>query len=88
MAEFKVACRGCHGGCMYILTVEDGKAVKEIAEDSIVSFRYQLIIDGVLDDEEYIGIVDLSKPEDEFETKLKDMIIGKKINIEQKWNGR
>lgn len=56
---------------------QEGKAVKEIAEDSIVSFRYQLIIDGVLDDEEYIGIVDLKKPEDEFETKLKEMIIGK-----------
>ena len=28
MAEFKAACRGCHGGCMYILTVEDGKVVK------------------------------------------------------------
>lgn len=23
--EFKTACRGCHGGCMHILTVEDGK---------------------------------------------------------------
>ncbi len=22
--EFKAACRGCHGGCMHILTVEDG----------------------------------------------------------------
>lgn len=25
--EFKAACRGCHGGCMHILTVEDGKLV-------------------------------------------------------------
>ena len=56
---------------------QDGKAVKEIAEDSVVSFRYQLIINGVLDDAEHIGIVDLKKPEDEFETKLKDLIIGK-----------
>lgn len=26
--EIKAACRGCHGGCMHILTVEDGKVVK------------------------------------------------------------
>ncbi len=26
--EFKAACRGCHGGCMHILTVEDGRVVK------------------------------------------------------------
>ena len=26
--EFRTACRGCHGGCVYILTVEDGKVVK------------------------------------------------------------
>ena len=56
---------------------QDGKAIKEIAEDSIVSFRYQLYINGVLDNEEYIGVVDLSKPEDEFETKLKELIVGK-----------
>ena len=28
MPTFKAACRGCHGGCMYLLTVEDGKLVK------------------------------------------------------------
>ena len=28
MRVFKAACRGCHGGCMYLLTVEDGKVVK------------------------------------------------------------
>ena len=28
MPEFKTACRGCHGGCMYILTVEDGRVVR------------------------------------------------------------
>ncbi len=62
-----------------IIEIEDqeGKALKEIAEDSIVSFRYNLIINGVLDDEEHIGIVDLKKPEDEFENKLKELIIGK-----------
>ncbi len=27
MPEFKCACRGCHGGCMHLLTVEDGKVV-------------------------------------------------------------
>ena len=27
MAEYKAACRGCHGGCMHILTVEDGRVV-------------------------------------------------------------
>lgn len=26
--EFKAACRGCHGGCMHILTVEDGRVTK------------------------------------------------------------
>ncbi len=25
--EYKVACRGCHGGCVHIMTVRDGKAV-------------------------------------------------------------
>lgn len=25
--EFRAACRGCHGGCVHILTVEDGKVV-------------------------------------------------------------
>ncbi|MGN1002324.1 MAG: [Fe-Fe] hydrogenase large subunit C-terminal domain-containing protein [Oscillospiraceae bacterium] len=25
--EFKAACRGCHGGCVHILTVEDGRVV-------------------------------------------------------------
>lgn len=25
--EFRAACRGCHGGCVHILTVEDGKLV-------------------------------------------------------------
>ena len=28
MAEYKAACRGCHGGCMYRLTVENGRLVK------------------------------------------------------------
>ena len=28
MAEYKAACRGCHGGCMHIITVENGRAVK------------------------------------------------------------
>lgn len=26
--QFRAACRGCHGGCVHILTVEDGKLVK------------------------------------------------------------
>ena len=26
--DFKAACRGCHGGCVHILTVENGKVVK------------------------------------------------------------
>lgn len=26
--EIKASCRGCHGGCMHILTVEDGKITK------------------------------------------------------------
>ena len=28
MPEYKCACRGCHGGCMHLLTVENGKVVK------------------------------------------------------------
>ncbi len=28
MKEYKAACRGCHGGCMYLVTVEDGWVVK------------------------------------------------------------
>ena len=28
MTEHKAACRGCHGGCMYILTVDNGRVVK------------------------------------------------------------
>ena len=28
MKEYKAACRGCHGGCMHIVSVEDGKVVK------------------------------------------------------------
>ncbi len=28
MPVYKAACRGCHGGCMYLVTVEDGKVVK------------------------------------------------------------
>jgi iron-only hydrogenase group A len=28
MNQYKAACRGCHGGCVHILTVEDGKVVK------------------------------------------------------------
>lgn len=28
MAEYKAACRGCHGGCMYLLSVEDGRVTK------------------------------------------------------------
>ena len=28
MATYKTACRGCHGGCMYLVTVENGRAVK------------------------------------------------------------
>ena len=28
MPEYKCACRGCHGGCMHLLTVEDGRVVK------------------------------------------------------------
>lgn len=28
MTEYKTACRGCHGGCMYRITVERGKVVK------------------------------------------------------------
>ncbi len=27
MPVYKTACRGCHGGCMYLLTVEDGRVV-------------------------------------------------------------
>jgi len=26
--EFRTACRGCHGGCIHIVTVEDGKVVR------------------------------------------------------------
>lgn len=26
--EYRAACRGCHGGCVHILTVEDGKVVQ------------------------------------------------------------
>ncbi len=26
--EYRVACRGCHGGCLHLLTVKDGKVVK------------------------------------------------------------
>ena len=26
--EYRTACRGCHGGCVHILTVEEGKVVK------------------------------------------------------------
>lgn len=28
MPEYKAACRGCHGGCMHILTVEDGRVTR------------------------------------------------------------
>lgn len=56
---------------------QDGKAVKTVADNSVVSFRYQLIINGVLDDEEHIGVVDLAKTEDQFERELKTLIIGK-----------
>lgn len=28
MTVYKTACRGCHGGCMYLTTVENGKVVK------------------------------------------------------------
>ena len=28
----KAACRGCHGGCMYLLTVEDGKLVSAVPD--------------------------------------------------------
>ena len=28
----KAACRGCHGGCMYLLTVEDGTLVKAVPD--------------------------------------------------------
>ena len=28
MKEYKAACRGCHGGCMHIVSVEEGKVVK------------------------------------------------------------
>jgi len=28
MPEYKCACRGCHGGCMHLLTVEDGIVTK------------------------------------------------------------
>ncbi len=28
MAEYKAACRGCHGGCMHILTVENGRVTR------------------------------------------------------------
>lgn len=29
---YKAACRGCHGGCMYLLTVEDGRLVKAVPD--------------------------------------------------------
>lgn len=28
----KAACRGCHGGCMYLLTVEDGRLIKAVPD--------------------------------------------------------
>lgn len=28
MPEYKAACRGCHGGCMYLITVENGTVTK------------------------------------------------------------
>lgn len=31
-ATIKAACRGCHGGCMYLLTVEDGRLVKAVPD--------------------------------------------------------
>ncbi len=30
--QFRSACRGCHGGCVHILTVEDGKVTKVIPD--------------------------------------------------------
>jgi len=29
-AVYKCACRGCHGGCLFDLTVEDGKLIKAV----------------------------------------------------------
>ena len=29
---YKCACRGCHGGCMFLLTVKDGKLIKAVPD--------------------------------------------------------
>ena len=45
--EIKAACRGCHGGCMHILTVEDGRLVKVC--DTLAAFieAHSSIYNGV-----------------------------------------
>ena len=56
----RAACRGCHGGCMYLLTVEDGRLVKAVPDPegplnrgrgcvkgmSIIEQVYQVLYEG------------------------------------------
>lgn len=32
MSQIKAACRGCHGGCMFLLTVENGRVTKAVPD--------------------------------------------------------
>lgn len=61
---------------------KDGKAATRVEEDSIVVYRYYVVIDGVKQDDVHVGSVSLAykEGEDADIAKLRDVLVGKGVS--------
>ncbi len=60
----------------------EGAAASKVSADSIVSYRYKLIVDGKWDGEEYLTMIELGKSDTESDKKLSAALIGKSVSRE------
>jgi len=61
---------------------KDGKPATEVAEDSIVVYRYYLVADGAIDEDVHVGTAALSATEGESEEikNLRRVLVGKRVS--------
>ncbi len=63
---------------------KDGKESTQIEEDSIVVYRYYVVVNGVKQEDIHVGTVSLAKTEDEPEetTRLREALVGKGVSAD------
>lgn len=63
---------------------KDGKEATQIKEDSIVVYRYYIVVDGVKQDDIHVGTASLAKTDGESEetAKLREALVGKGISAD------